>query len=377
MSEQEGNLISRFVFGPNIVVLNGAAWKKHRQIANPAFQRAMPVRLFAELSHTMFKVMDREVESGPVEIHDVLVRWTLQVLGLSMFGFDFDALENEGSTWVKRYNNINRSLFDMKYIFFPFLDRYCLSMLPKRRAVHDELTQFLQFLESIIDQKRAALEKGTKDASVPDSERDLLELMLESEQTTRGKLTNEELLSDLCVFFMAGHESTANALSFAIYYLAVHPDVQEKARQEAIDHFGDGNEDIFPTAEETKNMPYLNAVIKETLRIAPPATSILVRHLTEEMDIGGTVYPRQTRVVFDIHEMHHNPKYWSDPDVFKPDRFLPGGEAEQLAAKGDSMAWNPFSNGARQCIGANFSLAEQRIMLPLLCKFTNAFRKYA
>lgn len=167
MSEQEGNLISRFVFGPNIVVLNGAAWKKHRQvtqrrrliqlyqvihislqIANPAFQRAMPVRLFAELSHTMFKVLDREIENGPVEIHDIFVRWTLQVLGLSMFGFDFDALENEESPWVKIYNNINHGLFDMKYIFFPFLDRYCLSMLPKRRAIHDELTEFLQLLES-------------------------------------------------------------------------------------------------------------------------------------------------------------------------------------------------------------------------------------
>lgn len=98
----------------------------------------------------------------------------------------------------------------------------------------------------------------------------------------------------------------------------------------------------------------------------PPASSVLPRYAAEDTVLNGVFIPKGAKISIDIHEMHHSPRIWKDPEVFNPDRFMEGGNAESLAGSG--MSWLPFSNGARQCIGMNFSLAEQRVFLPLLRK---------
>lgn len=94
---------------------------------------------------------------------------------------------------------------------------------------------------------------------------------------------------------------------------------------------------------------------------------MVARTAAEDSELDGVFIPKGTKVALDIRDMHNSPRIWKDPETFNPDRFLPGGEADQLAGSG--MAWLPFSNGARQCIGMNFSLAEQKVLLPLLRKF--------
>lgn len=115
-------------------------------------------------------------------------------------------------------------------------------------------------------------------------------------------------------------------------------------------------------------------MLSQALRMNPPVTSGLPRYAAEDTELNGVFIPKGAKIGIDIHEMHHTPRIWRDPEVFNPDRFLPGGEAESLSGMG--MTWIPFSNGARQCIGMNFSLAEQRIVLPLLCKFVQPAQKF-
>ncbi|ORZ03932.1 cytochrome P450, partial [Syncephalastrum racemosum] len=358
----------KFFGGPNILLTEGHEWKKHRKIANPAFHRAMPVELFSKLTHRMLRAMQADMDqNGVIDIHDIMTRWTLEAIGKAGFGFDFGAIEDKNSKWVRTYDTINEAMRDLKFLFFPVLDTYLVSLFPERQKAHKELDRFMHLLDEIIENKRNELQKQ-RDLGTKESERDLLTLMIESELDGEGALTNEELKSDLCIFFLAGHDTTANALAFAIYYLAKYPHIQEKARQETIAVLGDEPKDITPTAEETKGMEYLNCVIKETLRIAPPATTTVARRLTQDTEIGSHVFPKGTNVSLDIYEIHHNPRIWDNPSEFRPERFLPGGEAEKLALSGKGMAWLPFGNGARQCIGMNFSIAEQRIMLPSLLR---------
>lgn len=98
--------------------------------------------------------------------------------------------------------------------------------------------------------------------------------------------------------------------------------------------------------------------------MTPPVSAIFARAPEEDTDLNGVYIPKGTPVAVDIRNMHYNPKVWKDPYRFNPDRFAPGGEAESQ----EGMAWLPFSNGGRQCIGMNFSLAEQRVLLSMLCK---------
>ena len=109
--------------------------------------------------------------------------------------------------------------------------------------------------------------------------------------------------------------------------------------------------------------------IIETLRRNIVSQNIVARDVTEDTELAGCVLRKGARVTMDMMALHRNPSVWEDPDAFKPERFAPGGEADQ-AVKKHGMVWMPFSNGARMCIGVNFSLNEQRIFLPMLCKST-------
>jgi cytochrome P450 len=106
--------------------------------------------------------------------------------------------------------------------------------------------------------------------------------------------------------------------------------------------------------------------LPQTLRLCPPAQSSQIRRAQEDTELAGTVIPKDVHIQADIFVAHHNPAVWKDSEQFRPERFAPGGENEENAKNG--LAWTPFGNGARQCIGMNFSLAEQRVVLAMLLR---------
>ncbi|KAI8085855.1 cytochrome P450 [Gilbertella persicaria] len=359
----KGTLISKFIGGPNIVLLSGADWRRHRKIANPAFQRSMPVKAFGNLTIKMYKAME-DSGSDTIDVLNLFERWTLDAIGITGFDFDFNALGDKNSQWVRYYDSVKDGMSHPFYIFFPAFDTKYLYLQKKRKEVHDNLDKFLQNLDKIIEDKRKLVHEN-KDTT-RDEDKDLLALMIESELNEEGaKLTNEELRSNLCIFFLAGHDTTANTLAFTLYELAINPELQEKAREEAIRVLGDAPQDIIPTIEQTKELTYINMIMKETMRRHSPVYNTTLRTALEDIEIAGHFIPKGSEFAVDIYNLHHNPDVWSDPYKFDPDRFLPGGEADQQ----EGVAWAPFSNGGRQCIGMNFSLAEQRVVLSMMCKF--------
>ncbi|KAI7882941.1 cytochrome P450 [Lichtheimia hyalospora FSU 10163] len=362
----EGQLIRRVIGDRHIVNLNGQEWKTHRKVANPAFHRSMPIKIFGGVTQKLFKVMDHQLQNGPIEFHDLMERWTLDALGLAAFDFDFNAVQDKDNEWVSRYNTVMTSAFDVKYSMFPILDTWLLPFNPSRKHKHAEADKLLDMIDQIIIEKRKTLQNMSSADEKEGQEKDLLTMMIEAENSGEGAMTNEELRNNVVVFFIAGHDTTANALATTIYELAVNQDMQSKAREEAIRLLGDAHENVVPNAEQTRDMPYINMIIKENLRLHPPAPGIAVRTTQKDTDLAGTFIPKGTRVTVDIHEMHYHPNIWNDPKKFIPERFTPGGEAEQLS--GNGMSWLPFSNGARQCIGMNFSLTEQRVLLPMLLR---------
>ncbi|KAI9472014.1 MAG: cytochrome P450 [Benjaminiella poitrasii] len=364
-------LISKFFGGPNIVFLNGEHWKSQRMVANPAFRRSMPVKLFGELTLDLFKTI--EESDGLVDFADLMERWTLDAIGRAGFGFNFNAVREKDNDWVNTYNVANSGISQALFSFFPSLDsKKFLWMFPKRQRIHQEMDRFLDMLNQVIYKKREMLDKGyTNNDSLEENEKDLLTLMIESERKGEGILSDEELKSNLCIFFLAGHDTTANSLSFAIYYLAKYPEYQERARKEALEILGDEPEDVLPSVEQTKQMKFINQVIKETLRVSGPAVQVVPRVCTEDTTLSGTFIPKGTHINVDIFNIHHSQKVWNDGSEFNPDRFdEETGEMVNRQA-GEGMAWVPFGNGSRQCIGMNFSLAEQRVLLSMLLRKYN------
>ncbi|KAI8982296.1 cytochrome P450 [Mycotypha africana] len=362
-------LLPKFVVGGrNIVFLNHQEWKAQRKIVNPAFHRSAPVKLFGELTVELFRVMDK-MNEDTIDVGDIMQRLTLDVIGKAGFGFDFHAISQKDNKWVKTYNSVISGIQDPLYAIFPILDRKFLWLLPKRRKVHEDLNRFLKMLEEVIEVKKMAIKNGdTQNKDLEENEKDLLTLMIESINRGEGVMTDTELKSNLSLFFLAGHDTTSNTLSFVIYYLAKNPEIQQRAREEAEEILGKGPGDVLPTLEQTKAATYIDHVMKETLRINGPVTQIF-RTSTEDTVLSGQFIPKKTEIVVDIFNIQHSEKVWKDADEFNPDRFAEGGEGDLATREG--LAWLPFGGGARQCIGINFSLTEQRVfLLMLLRKFT-------
>ncbi|CAO3644063.1 unnamed protein product [Mucor hiemalis] len=153
-------------------------------------------------------------------------------------------------------------------------------------------------LDEVIENKRNLLKEGiVYNSNLLENEKDELTLMIESESIGEGLLTDEELKSNLRVFFFAGQSTTTSALSFALYELGKHPEFQQKAREEAISILGEEPTDVIPTMEDTKKMVYINQVLKETLRLHDPVPRVFTRTATEDTILScGSLVPKGAHV---------------------------------------------------------------------------------
>ncbi|KAG2175882.1 hypothetical protein INT44_000360 [Umbelopsis vinacea] len=358
-------LLTKFLGERNMVSTNAHEWRKRRKIANPAFHRSMPVKTFSVLTSRMFEQIEKA--DGPVDVQNLLQRFTLDAIGLIGFGFEFNATTNPDGDWVKAYNDVADNIGDFKYLFFPILDTALLGLFPERKKKHESLDRLDELMNQVIQKKKSEIAKGG--SNVDDNEKDLLTLMLEAGQGDDEKeaLTPEELRNEVMLFFLAGHDTTSNAMNAVLYFLAVNPDIQAKARQEVLDVLGDEPSDVWPTLEQFKQFPYLSKVMKEAIRLAPPISRLVEREVAKDTELAGIFIAKGTSIMIDVLSLHYNPKLWKDPTKFDPERFSEGGELESMPS---TYAYLPFGGGARQCIGMNFSMAEQRVAL------SSILRKY-
>ncbi|KAI9489153.1 cytochrome P450, partial [Zychaea mexicana] len=353
-----GTLISRFILGPNILFLSGQHWRDQRKIANPTFHRSMPLALFGRLTEKMFNVID--ATEGAIDVYDLMERWTLDAIGNAGLGFDFDAISSTHNIWIRRYNHVVKASQNPFHGLFPVLEQRFLNWIPSRKRAHDVMSVLTEMIQSIIDQKRKLIDeqKARGIAVLEDPERDLLTMMIEGGQQEGQGLTDEELLicefnSNVFVFFFAGHDTTASALSSAI------------SRNEAIKVLGNEYRNVVPTVEQSQKMRYIEQVIKETLRMYAPVDFLVPRRAVKDTELGGVFIPKGTQITFSTYQLHRNPKVWGEnPDLFDPERFAPKKEADYK----QNFNWLPFSTGSRQCIGMNLKLAEQRLLLPMLLR---------
>ncbi|KAI9293137.1 cytochrome P450 [Neoconidiobolus thromboides FSU 785] len=337
------------LFGSSNIVNNDTLeWKRHRRIINPAFKKSWSTELFGDCTNEFINIIEKK-GGQPVEIRTLLQHLALDILGKGLFSFDFEAVKNgDKSEMLFTYNEIMKGLFNPIYFLFPKLE----TIIPSRQYYHLKNEEFRSFLIDIITLRKKEIENG-------DAKEDLLTLMLKNSlESKEDCLTNEEVVNNLASFFLAGHDTTTNALTSAVYFLAKYPQIQQKVRNEIIHVLG-ANENTIPSHEKQKQLIYLNCFIKETMRFIP-TVSLLKRYCIQDQVLPNNLLVKKDSFVYCyLWGLHHNSKNFPNPDQFDPDRFLdPYGE--------QSSSWMPFSGGSRLCVGMNFSLIEQRIVLCLL-----------
>jgi len=170
---------------------------------------------------------------------------------------------------------------------------------------------------------------------------------------TENGISEEEIRDNVSLFFLAGHETTALTLAWIVSILVRFPEVQEKARKEVLEKVpSDISQETF------KDLPYLDGLIKETLRLHPPLLQLGNRIVHKDTIVGSVKIPAGYSVGLDFVTMAYDEKIWGDPQIPRPERWFP-----ENITKEQRNAWMPFSIGPRICIGMSFSLFEQKIFL--------------
>jgi cytochrome P450 len=187
---------------------------------------------------------------------------------------------------------------------------------------------------------------------------DLLNMLLETRYEDTGEgMSVSQLVDEIKVLFIAGHETTANALTFTLYLLAKNSDIQQKVFDEIIEIESQTNDLV----EQLQKMTYTNAVLNESMRLYPPAWITDRQNVTDDT-LAGYHIKKETLIGVSFYELHRNPKYWTNPDKFNPERFL--GEQKKLSMQ----YFYPFGAGPRMCIGAGFAIYEMCLTIAQIVK---------
>ena len=333
----------RPAIGDSLFIAEGAHWRWQRRAVAPAFSHRNMLNLSPIMTAAAQRSADRIAAAGPRAINmlDEMVTSTFDVISDVTFsggdGFDRDAVHRAIDDYIAEAGKL--SLFDI--LGLPdWLPR------PGRAMSGRALKDMKRIADGAID---ARAERGPSDTP------DLLDLLLDgTDPKTKRQMNTAELRDNLLTFIVAGHETTALTLSWALYLMGFDQAVQQKARAEAQTVL----QGRAATGADVENLPYIRQIIDETLRLYPPAGVISRTAQRNDTLCGREVRPGDT-VMVPIYALGRHQQLWDQPDVFAPDRFK-----DRKAI--DRYAYLPFGDGPRICIGASFAQQEAVIILATL-----------
>jgi len=333
----------RPAIGDSLFIAEGAHWRWQRRAVAPAFSHRNMLNLSPIMTAAAQRSADRIATAGPRAINmlDEMVTSTFDVISDVTFsggdGFDRDAVHRAIDDYIAEAGKL--SLFDI--LGLPdWLPR------PGRAMSGRALKDMKRIADGAID---ARAERGPSDTP------DLLDLLLDgTDPKTKRQMNTAELRDNLLTFIVAGHETTALTLSWALYLMGFDQAVQQKARAEAQTVL----QGRAATGADVENLPYIRQIIDETLRLYPPAGVISRTAQRNDTLCGREVRPGDT-VMVPIYALGRHQQLWDQPDVFDPDRFK-----DRKAI--DRYAYLPFGDGPRICIGASFAQQEAVIILATL-----------
>ncbi|MBT29914.1 cytochrome P450 [Thalassobius sp. S69A] len=334
----------RPAIGDSLFVAEGAHWRWQRRAAAPVFSHRNITNLSSIMTAAALRASDRIAQAGnrAVDMYDTMVRATFEVISDVTFsgdeGFDRSAVHTAIDSYIAEAGRV--SLLDM-FSAPDWIPR------PNRLFAGRAVKQMKKMADHAIESRKNAPPSG-----IPD----LLDLLLAGEDPeTKRRMNTAELRDNLLAFIVAGHETTALTLAWALYLCAHDPAIQSRARQEAQSVLSPG---APATAQDVPDLPFIRMIIDEALRLYPPAA--LVSRTAQKPDIlgGRTIQPGDT-VILPFYALHRNHLLWDAPDAFHPDRFA---DRKSIAR----FTYLPFGDGPRICIGASFALQEAVIILATL-----------
>lgn len=338
------------LIGGSMFVTDGPKWKRQRAMIDPAFSH---MRL-----NVAFGAMQAAIDDYEAYLGEVASRGEEISLDLAMSHLTADIICRTVFS-VSLESNVAREVFDDFTLFekgvgqvriFHMISKPAWADVPQDADVLAACTRIRDHIGALID---------THMGEGADQYNDIATAVIAARDTDTGEgFTRDELIDQLGVFFLAGHETTASALTWAFYVLGMRPDIMAGLRKEVDEVFGDGE----ITFEGVKSLIFTRSVFKETLRLYPPIT-FLPRVALKSGKIGKYRIRKGALIMIAPWTLHRHVHYWTRPNTFDPVRFMPGGEG----TKADGT-YLPYGAGPHTCVGAGFANIESALILARLCR---------
>lgn len=337
-SELQTDALGKYV-GVGLLTANGEYWLRQRRLIQPAFHKGKLASLVALMSDVvtefMEEVVDRVKRSPELDISELMMELTLRVVSKALFSSDID--ESKILELGKAINLLQQHI--VREVRMPMFS-WWRKINGQARVARKISQEARQLLLDIIQHRRKA--GGSHD--------DLLDMLIHSKYEDTGEgMTDEQLLDEALILYVAGYETTAMSLGWTLHALREYPDCAERLKANLDRHPGPH------TMESLMQPDYITQVIEETMRKYPPAW-ILDRIALENDNIDGIPIRKGDLVGLYVYGTHHNPNIWDQPSEFDPDRFAP-----EVKKNKPSYAYFPFGGGPRMCIGYHFALLEMKI----------------
>ncbi len=329
--------LARFL-GNGLLISDGEFWKRQRRLAAPALH-AKRIAAYADtmVDYTL-TMLDGWNDGARVDVSKEMTALTMKIVAKSLFDADVSGIVQQVGDSLKVVQETGGAP--------PLIPGWIptpmeLSKRRTRKTLDDIIYTMIENWRKIGE------DKG-----------DLMSMLLLAEDEDGKHMSDQQARDEVVTLFLAGHETTSNNLNWTWVLLAQNPEVEAKLHEE-LDSVLEGKP---PTLADLERLPYTEWVIKESMRLYPPAW-IIGREAIEDVQIGDYFMPKGTQVNCVFYFAHHDPRWWDAPQQFRPERFSPENE-ENI----NKHAYTPFGGGPRVCIGNSFALMEARLLLATIAQ---------
>ena len=338
------NQLFKPIVGDGLLTNDGDSWRRQRRLAQPAFHRRTIAGFGTTMTEATLAMLDRWqgaiAQQQPLDIAHEMMQLTLEIAGKTLFSTDLTGEARAVGDAFTRANELFAELnvkpFSLYTIRLPFW--------PSTRRLNRDVVILDGVVNKIIAERRQE----------PSGRDDLLAMLMQSRDEETGEsMDDHQLRDEVMTLLLAGHETTAVALTWAFYLLSQHPAGVQRLAAELDEVLGGET----PTVAPLPPLDYTRMVIEETMRLYPPAYGI-ARWGNQADQVGGFDIPANAVITLMPYLTHRHPAFWPEPEKFDPERFT----AERVAER-PRFAYLPFGGGPRQCIGNNFAMTEAILLL--------------
>ncbi len=332
------------LLGEGLLTSENPLYRRQRRLVQPAFHRDR----IARYAETMVAYADRVrgswTDGATLDVSQEMMRLTLSVVGKTLFDTD---VESQARDVGEALTGVMDSFWTMMLPFSNVIERLPLPHMRRGRQARERLDAIVYGM--IRERRRDLRDRG-----------DLLSMLLlaQDEDDAGSRMTDKQVRDEAMTIFLAGHETTANALMWTWYLLSQSPDVERRLHEE-IDRVLAGR---LPTVADLPSLPYVERVVTESMRLYPPAW-LIGRRAIEPYRIGEYVVPKRAILVMSQWVVHRDARWYPDPERFDPDRWTPAFKASI-----PPLAYFPFGAGPRRCIGESFAWMELILVLATIAQ---------